>query len=697
MDIVSTTPLSVDTLLWEPRTGERMLTVCVKLTFSLKNGEVAVLAPNQEAIHGDIPWDETLGSSLYAPSDFVPTKPKVDILLSGRVFAAGGRAVEQLVARVSVDEFSKSLLVRGSRQWILEHGALVPGPIQPFTYVPIGYARDALLGHDGGATTKPIMGAALSHFDQVPGGPNVDSPPGFGATSLNQRALRSEGGLATKRWAESLHARKTMAPPTLVDWSFFNSAPRDQQIAALGPTPHILLENLHPSIPRLETWLPKVFPRVWHLGASAKQPTEIRLRCDTLRIDTDRGNAILTYRGLLPMARLDELVLGVMLEGAGAASGMDDLVRRMRERTGIAVATTSTAEGFVEVEPDDEEVGASTAMVGGASIAAALPFAKADPRQNAADGDGMNEVGGSTLPIVRAVAARELPFGASHAVETNEVGNSTLPVTRPGTGPTLPFAKGESALAKSLSAEVIARLSAMGSSSDAGRSTLPIGGVPSKKALPFGRDAVVPDEPPAKPMPMEVEAEPVPIAVVAADVAPPAMIGPLATTEMGAIKVEPAAEPLPTVESPPAPAQPTLLPIAICAAIAAEKAMGSDMLALLRAHDVTQEDVTFSARHWANSIAVDTRRDKFDRLEAYDDAYVAGLEKARGRAISVDEYAQLAVGMERGEANMPLSATGLPPDGLFRILRVWGRKTMKDRELDAAANAAEARVRRNDE
>jgi hypothetical protein len=192
------------------------------------------------------------------------------------------------------------------------------------------------------------------------------------------------------------------------------------------------------------------------------------------------------------------------------------------------------------------------------------------------------------------------------------------------------------------------------------------------------------------------EPTPVPIAVVA-EVAPPEMIGPLATTEMVTRKVvEPVAEPLPTVaEQPPAPTQPMLLPLTLCAAIAGEQAMGSDIPALLRAHDATQEDVTFSSRHWAGLIAKETRRDKFDTLEAYDDAYVAALEKARGRAITVDEYAQLEVGMVRGEAHVPLSATGLPPEGLFRILRVWGRKIMNDRKLNAEADEALAKTRRN--
>lgn len=45
MDIVSPSALPVGSLIWEPRPGERMLTVCVKATFSLVNGQTSALSP----------------------------------------------------------------------------------------------------------------------------------------------------------------------------------------------------------------------------------------------------------------------------------------------------------------------------------------------------------------------------------------------------------------------------------------------------------------------------------------------------------------------------------------------------------------------------------------------------------------------------------------------------------------------------
>jgi hypothetical protein len=123
--------------------------------------------------------------------------------------------------------------------------------------------------------------------------------------------------------------------------------------------------------------------------------------------------------------------------------------------------------------------------------------------------------------------------------------------------------------------------------------------------------------------------------------------------------------------------------------------MKKDISGVLRAFDATQDELASSARHWANVIAAETRRDEFALQEGYDDAYVAALEKARGRVIDADEYARISIGMERGDALPALSALGLPRDALFPIERVFMRRTMRDSALDAEIDKALARARRS--
>ena len=667
MDIVSPSALPVGTLIWEPRPGERKLTVCIKVTFSLVHGQTSALAPQQEPIAADVPWDDAPGSSLYAPSDYVPTKPRVDVLLSGHVHAPGNRPVDHLVARLSVDDFSKALLVRGEQRWVPSAGGLAPGPAQPFVRLPLRYDRTGLREGEPGmiAAAPPTLGALLPHFDQVPGGPSVDLPAGFGPIAPLTRALRATRGPEAMRWAESLNARARVPLPPELDWTFFNSAPRDQQIAALGPAPRILLEHLHPSITRLETRLPAAAPRAFHLPPGAVQPAEIRLRCDTLRFDTDRGRVVLSYRGTMPLGRLDERalgILGVFLDGEGATGSADELLRLMRART------PDVEEDEIE---EEEEVGASTVIGAVSPASPALPFAKLPPGAP------------SPLGLPRIIAPRPVPAPAIEDApdDDDEKLRSTLPIGQKPTAPVLPFKADEDD----------------DDDDEVGRRTLAATNAAPAQALPFSPDQIRPNLPPAAPPPPPLEWAPPPppplepALPVGAWMPPPEPVAP--TVVAPAPEPPPAEETPPAAPPPPPPREP--IPLELCAAIAAEQAMTNEAAAVLQAHRTTEDDFTFSARHWADLMGAESRRGDFDRVEAYDDVYVAALEKARGKPISVDEYAQIAVGMERGGGERALAAIGLPRDALFRIDRVWMRKSMSDTKLDADVQAALGRARRS--
>jgi hypothetical protein len=121
--------------------------------------------------------------------------------------------------------------------------------------------------------------------------------------------------------------------------------------------------------------------------------------------------------------------------------------------------------------------------------------------------------------------------------------------------------------------------------------------------------------------------------------------------------------------------------------------MKRDITARLREHDATQSDLASSQRHWAEVIEKETNRDDFTKQDEHDEAYVAALEKARGRNIDVDEYARISAGMERGAADAALSAAGLPRQALFPVERVWMRRVMLDSTLEADVRRALARAR----
>lgn len=87
------------------------------------------------------------------------------------------------------------------------------------------------------------------------------------------------------------------------DRSFFNDAPTDQQLPELSEDVRIVLENLHPQIPRLITNLPGLRPRAI---IESRGNSNLALRCDSLWINTDQALCTLTWRGHITLERMDE-------------------------------------------------------------------------------------------------------------------------------------------------------------------------------------------------------------------------------------------------------------------------------------------------------------------------------------------------------------------------------------------------------
>src|ERR1700722_799457 len=104
-------PFKVSSLAWEPRPGKWNLTICLKATFALASADELVLAPQQDGIHDDVHFDDTPLASVYSPSDYIPFKPRVDVLLVGHAHAPGGIAVHNLMVRLGVGDFAKALRV----------------------------------------------------------------------------------------------------------------------------------------------------------------------------------------------------------------------------------------------------------------------------------------------------------------------------------------------------------------------------------------------------------------------------------------------------------------------------------------------------------------------------------------------------------------------------------------------------------
>ncbi len=373
MDVVSTCPLRVASMVWQPRAGAWALTVVCKATFQLQPG-VSPLAELQEAPADDEGhWDGDEARSLRVPCDLVPFKARAEVMLVGHAFAPGGQPARRLVARLAAGAVDKAIEVWCDRIF-WQDGQLLEG--QPFTRMPLRHERAA------GGPDNPVG----MRFDAPPDAhgavpvPNLQ-PPGlrvsrrgdtfapvaFGPVAAGWPGRAGKLGRHAPGWS---HARWRERPlPADLDRAYFNAAPPDQQVAAIEPSLRLVLEHLHPEHPRLETELPGVQPLA-RMTAGGRAGEEIALVADTLWIDTDRGLATVVWRGRVPLGHAaEEGQVTVSMEGAASAGdvGVTLQVRQEGEPRGPALPFA----------PEEEMPRPAATLLGGRPGAKPLPFGPA--------------------------------------------------------------------------------------------------------------------------------------------------------------------------------------------------------------------------------------------------------------------------------------------------------------------------------
>jgi len=295
-------------LVWQPRAGQWVATIIVKATFDLVPGE-AKLSSSQELLAlTDSFWDGDATRSLASASDLVPTKALADVVLTGHAYPPPGKPARRLVARLAFEDIDKSIEVDTDRsvgpdgtiyqgnRWtrmplVYERAAGGPG-----TWNPVGVhkgSRDAY-----GRTPLPNLVPVGYHDDPA----NFPEAVGFGPIAANwpSRAER----LTFHPTPTSAHLAQKPLPDGF-DKGWFNVAPIDQQLAELPVDGHLLLENLSPAHSVLTVSFPGVRPRVVaeRRGGASEG---LKMRADTMTIDTDRALVTMVWRGQLALSSAAE-------------------------------------------------------------------------------------------------------------------------------------------------------------------------------------------------------------------------------------------------------------------------------------------------------------------------------------------------------------------------------------------------------
>jgi len=324
MELINATNMVAGCTLGVEPSGRELLIVVVKGTFRIprESGARIVLHEEQVAlVMSDVFHGEPGLSAPKYEADFVPRKPRCDVLLNGSAYAPEGRPTTRVVAGLQIGSWSKSFAVLGDRVWFTAGGVRVSDP-EPFIAMPITYDR-AFGGtdsrHEDPAEHAAFMpnpsgcgfhkhlavnwldGTALPNTESV--GEPIEQPDGFyqpmsfGAVGRHWEPRCRHAGTYDQDWLDNVF------PFLPADFSecYYQSAPPDQQLPKFAGEQPVTLLNVTPDgrrdflLPFFEAPL-NVFPR----GGGREDHTA---QLDTIQIEPDLERITMVWRVARPLKK----------------------------------------------------------------------------------------------------------------------------------------------------------------------------------------------------------------------------------------------------------------------------------------------------------------------------------------------------------------------------------------------------------
>lgn len=329
--LINETGLPAGVMLWESPAGKAFASVIVKATFDLCE-QPQLSAEQWDLLESDEPFDEEAPELIRLETDFVPFKPRTDIVVVGHVYAPRGIPVTELDSRISVGRTSKTIRVFGDRQWLFSSALdVVPRITAPknFVEMEISYARAyggfdepgaaycasnlAGVGCLGSIRRSSIENTTLPNFED----PNMlihhwetkPHPQGFGFYGRGwMPRLRNAGTYD----AEHIENRAPLAPKDM-SLAFYNGAHPDLQVDGyLRGGESVELVNLSKQ-GNMRFTLPTLELEVEAMqGANAVESgTQQELgqipKLDTVVFLPDESKFYLVYRAVVGLPNLDSV------------------------------------------------------------------------------------------------------------------------------------------------------------------------------------------------------------------------------------------------------------------------------------------------------------------------------------------------------------------------------------------------------
>ncbi len=312
--IVSSAPVSTGSVVWRAR-GQLYVTVVVKATFGLVNDQAMELVEPAELVRGELYHRDNPSRSVRATSDMAPYLSRADVTLIGHAFAPSGEPATMVPVRLAVFRehalLDKTAHVYGDRKG---------GAPAPFEKIPLMYEK--ALGGVGWDDNPMGIGMQAGGAPD-PTAPNIVHPTeptkgiGFGPISRTWPARRRLLGKTDRKALD----KPVAVLPDGFEWAYFQAAPLDQQIDFLHGDEWVVLEGIHPGVPRISSRLPSA--RITGIVVGLGDRGQVRgldFHADVLRIDADEQSCSVVWRSSMPVqdeASIDAIEVSVGLEIAG--------------------------------------------------------------------------------------------------------------------------------------------------------------------------------------------------------------------------------------------------------------------------------------------------------------------------------------------------------------------------------------------
>ena len=544
-DAVAPLPGSAATAVAFRWRGQLHVTVIVKATFAFApDADMRRIEP-QPVIFAEVHHGKNPTRSVRFTSEVAPHLGRADVLFTGCAEAPSGAPVQSMGVRVVVYTEQRCALDK----------RLVAQDPGGFQRMPIVYERAV---RDAEGLENPFGVDPSSGPPGVIDPAHPERPAGFGPIARTWPTRKRLLGATPRKALEGAIAEI----PEGFDWAYYQAAPLDQRAERLAGDEWILLEGLHPTLPRLQTRLPsaRASARIFGL-AGMPEGQRLELTADMLHIDGDEQRCTLVWRKSFSVP--SEAALPALRIAAGAEVGDEALPwPDPRVSWPSRAALTSEAVGDAAATLMVGGEGAATMMLTpelpGSRAQSALPF---QPSSGAASAPGVaaREYAPATPTDTIVLSFDEAPASAPPVALPWD----TLAVAPAPSAHTLPFSKPspDSAPASARTAAPLARVAtdtfAISPEDDgylSGRSALPFSG--ANKAAP------PPVVPPAEPIPeaTPIEESPVAAAPEIASVAPPAPPVPAVPPAAPQQRIDPPASPWAPAPPPAEPPAPPVLP-----------------------------------------------------------------------------------------------------------------------------------------